>query len=164
MNNYDKIKEILHDLTIKEILSNLSGNKIREIQLVSDETVSCDANYLKAYFKTKVVSIILDEEEKADFIRKLSEHGWYILYKDVHESSRIHQEERYFHVADIESINFKDLSSRKRGRTYHCLEINYKNTTADIIYIHLDDPVNDTQYVIDSLKKAGRFDLLLKIS
>ena len=146
MNSNDKIKEIL---------SNFSENKIREIKLISDETVSCEVTYLKACFETEVISILLDEEEKDDFIRKLSEHGWYILYKDAIVAGSTTRREKYFRIADIESI---DLINS------YTLKIKYKNEPKYITSIYFDDPTNDTQRVIDSLKEAGRYDLLLKLS
>lgn len=144
-----------HDDKIRKILSNLSGNKILEIKIIPDEIGTFNTYYLKAYFKTSIVNILLYGEEKNDFIGKMSEHGWYVLYQGV---SEVHMrcQERYFHVTSIEDLEMIDSD---------ILKIAYKNTDADITYIVFDDPIDEKiQQVIDSLKKAGRFDLLLKLS
>ena len=147
-----------------KMLSNLSGNRIHEIKLVSNEIGGYDVHctyYVKGSIKVEIVGILF-EEEKNSFIEKLSEHGWYTLYKGIAGASRRYQE-RYFHVTEIERINFRDSAIHKIGHAYYILEIGYKNAIICNTCVIFNDPINQTQQAIDSFEKAGRFDLLLKL-
>lgn len=139
----------------RKILSNLSGDRIREIKIFPDKRIgSYNTYWLKAYLKTNIITVLLYEEEKDSFIRKMTEHGWYALYKSVYRDGK-RCIEKYFHITNIEEITL--IAS-------DILEIHYKNTILDMVPIVLDDPINQIQQAIDSLKEAGRFDLLLKLS
>ena len=144
-----------HNDKIKEILSNLSGNKIREIEIVSGEIEGRTIYYVKASIKTKIVGVLLDAEEKDSFIRKLSEHSWHILYKGFLGLNDTMCQERYFHITDIERIAIEYPS---------ILKIEYKNTLTDITRIIFGNLSNEIQQTIDSLEKAGRYDLLLQMT
>lgn len=142
--------------TKRKILSNLSGDRIREIRIIPDKKVgSYNTYWLKACLKTNIITVLLYEEEKDSFIRKLSEHGWYALYRGAYKDNSERYLERYFHVTNIEEVSLINSN---------ILEVSYQKTIVDCVPIFFDDPINEIQQTIDSLKEAGRFDLLLKIS
>lgn len=146
---------------IQKIIRNLSGDKILQIRILISKLKSIDVYSVRAYLQKEYISVVLIDNEIESFKKILEENGWYMLYRATPSATPRPSDkyEKYFKLDNIIDIMVEGDSVENE---YNLI---YLQLYPDKTFQYLDaGNEKDMLLFKKALQKAGRYDLLLKLS
>ena len=113
---------------------------------------------VRAYLQKEYISTVLFDNEIESFKKLLEENGWYLLYRENPRPSDKY--EKYFKLDNVIDI-MADFDPVENGYDLIYLKMSPDET---IQYLDVDNGEKNILLFKEALQKAGRFDLLLKLS